>query len=383
MITLSNDQKRWLKYVYFLFSNQDFTATNWYDSDFNSAMAEKVTIAPAETDNYLKVNKAIQRIAEVISTGAYENIDEEIRIASRYALFWDKVAQGYKGCTSHFIAKTLAYMCVLNKVKFDPDGDYTTFEKAQFDKTLLGAALLEAEAENNSPDPQPNTATTPTTPQNQGQSQGQSTSTGPSAPPHANVPSAGNYINGKPSVHSRSTAVKKVSVPVDPNDPSKGTMLQRAKPKNTYKSEGPKSPECFDIKSTPLVKEKMSGDQGYLFVIAAEDSTTTANKPLAFINPLKDTKTYRNNSTNIVKLGSAHGYSDLPIYFNTIAEANAFIVKMANAGKIENKYTNVRVEKRNIGTWDKYFSHDFYLIGSDLGDVYVCAYRLNEDLDKE
>jgi hypothetical protein len=84
-------------------------------------------------------------------------------------------------------------------------------------------------------------------------------------------------------------------------------------------------------------------------------------------------------------MGSAHWYGDLKLYFNTLAEAQAFMTNALNANKISSKFTNVHVEAKAIssGPDARFLSHGFYEIGTDLGNAYVCAYRLNEGIDED
>lgn len=179
--------------------------------------------------------------------------------------------------------------------------------------------------------------------------------------PRANIVTAGNYVKPN-SVHQRPTKTKTPGVV-----------------QSTYKQSGPQSMNAFDLKSIPGQKVNMPGDNGNLYVITGTDSVTSKNRPLAYINPLINTKTYRNGTTNRIKFGSAHGYSDLTLYFNTANEAYTFLVKMEQAGLIPAKIVNPCVGHRSISSIAKQYSHGFYEIGTELGNAMVCAYNLNEN----
>lgn len=126
----------------------------------------------------------------------------------------------------------------------------------------------------------------------------------------------------------------------------------------------------------------MTGEQGYIFCIMADDSATTANRPFAYVNPLLATPKYRVGNTNKVKFDSAHGYSDLRLLFNTYAEADAFLQKMLSAGCIPSKLAGVQIGRMGLhsGRFAREFRHGFYEIGTELGNAFVCANKLNENL---
>ena len=369
MIELEKKEKNWLKKVFNYLTNiPNLPSKNWDTATFNAKAAGTMQA----TGDIKEIWEAAQFIRNTFETGDYNDLDGAIRTLADNTKYYRPKTDTYKGLTYTEALDALAALCVLTGIPFDPKGEYTTFERDEFENhTAFGQSLVHARAANNSnqsaqPSQQPSATASGTT-------SAQSVTSKPTPArkpaattgPYASVPTAGNYIDGKASVH------KRTKQKADPNAPT-----------NKYKSEGPKSGLVFDMKSVPGSKETMVGDQGFLFVIAAEDSITSKNKPLAFINPLKNTKTYRNATTNIVKLGSAHHYSDLTLYFNTFKEAEAFMVKMANANKIESKFTNVRVEKRGLtGKFGQIFAHGFYRVGTDLGDAYVCANKLNEAVE--
>lgn len=217
----------------------------------------------------------------------------------------------------------------------------------------------------------PNMSTTPNQP-SQTTTQG-SASTGKSVKvqgtnptgPHANIITASPYIKPN-SVHARPIKTKTPGIV-----------------NSTYKQSGPQSPNAFDLKSVPGQKVTMAGDQGYIFCITAQDNIKSKNRPLVYVNPLINTSKYRTATTNRVKFDSAHGYSDLTLYFNTPAEATAFAQKLIAANLVPSKLSNVEIAKRSFTQFNKQFSHGFYEIGTELGNAFVCAYKLNEALAQE
>ncbi len=380
-IQLEPKEKRWLKRVYFyLLKMNKPSANNWDVATFNSAAKGNMQL-----DSSAKVDDAwdaIQTVNSVIINGDYTDITDAINTLAKDTEYWDKDTDDYLKLSAKEISDALAGMCVVNGLEWH-SGDYTKFEIAQFDKTMFGKSLKAAREANNhgsgvtatqTPNqPQPQTPTKPTKP-------AQSAST------PGGVPIAGNYINGKSSVHGRSVQVKYKDVPVDPNDPSKGTMRVKVTPKSDYKHEGPKSPFCRDLKSTPGNKVYLTGEQGYVFVIVAEDNTKSKNLPYLFVSPLKNSAKFKVGNTNRVIMGSAHWYGDLKLFFNTFAEADAFLIKTINANRIDStRFTNVHIEAKELskGNDAKFLSHGFYEIGTELGNAYVCAYRLNEDLHED
>lgn len=394
MIELEKKEKNWLKKVFnYLTSIPNLPSKNWDTATFNAKAAGTMQITSGKVND---IWNAAQYIRKTFETGDYNDIDSAINTLATNTKYYRPKTDSYKGLSFEEATDALAGLCVLSNIPFNPKGEFTTFERDQFEKnTFFGQRLVYAREENSKPaepapqpsaQPNPQPSSQPSTPTAgpAGPAGAQPTSTQPtatstpttpkptpkpqpttSAGPYDSVPTAGNYIDGKASVHRRTKQKADPNAPVD-----------------TYKSEGSKSHLVFDMKSVPGRKETMAGDQGYLFIIAAEDSTTSRNKPVAFINPILTTKTYRNQTTNIVRMGSAHGWADLTLYFNTIKEAEDFAVKMGNANRIESKFTNVRAEKRSIsGKFGKMFAHGFYRVGTELGDVYVCASKLNEAVE--
>ena len=378
-IQLKPKEKRWLKRVYFYLLKTDKpSSNNWDVATFNSVAKGNMQLdSSANVDDAWN---AIQTVNDVIINKDYKDITDAIDILAKDTEYWDVDTDDYLKLSAQEISDALAAMCAVNNFVWDPS-DYTKYEIAEFDKTMFGKSLKDAQEENNQSSVGTTTSApaTPTTPKQPAQP-AQSAST------PGGVPIAGNYINGKSSVHGRSVQVKYKDVPVDPNDPSKGTMRVKVTPKSDYKHEGPKSPYCRDLKSAPGNKVYLTGEQGYVFVIVAEDNTKSKNLPYLFVSPLKNSAKFKVGNTNRVIMGSAHWYGDLKLFFNTFAEADAFLIKTINANRIDStRFTNIHIEAKELskGNDAKFLSHGFYEIGTELGNAYVCAYRLNEDLHED
>lgn len=62
------------------------------------------------------------------------------------------------------------------------------------------------------------------------------------------------------------------------------------------------------------------------------------------------------------------------------------MIKAINANIIDSsRFFNIHIEAKELsrGKDAKFLSHGFYEIGTELGNAYVCTYRLNEDLHED
>ena len=142
-------------------------------------------------------------------------------------------------------------------------------------------------------------------------------------------------------------------------------------PKNDYKSTGGQSGNVRDLKGTAGTKEILSVPM--VFVIKGVNANT-AKVPYAFIRPLKASGASGN--TNKVFLGDPSGYTDCTLFFTTIQEADAFLIK-CNNGTIPSNISNLQVAKIGV---DK---NGYYKVGTEYGDAYIKASKLNEELAEE
>lgn len=356
--TLSLDEKRWLKYVFFtLVKGEDPDKNGWDTDDYNDYL-NKINSPLVILDDTTGVYACAQGIWKELnqrSADSGQTIDPCVRKIVTETQYKDQSLQ-LVTIPYDVAISALAKMCVINGIEWDPS-KYTAWELNYFYKTDFGHALKQYQAEAsdvsiNNQAGAPSSSTNAT-----GASSGQTGA-------FSHVVTGGNYVKPN-SVHAR---------PIKTRTP--GVV------KSTYKQLGPQSANAYDLKSVPGQKVTLSGEQGWLFCVSANDTATSRNRPFANVNPLIDTKTYRVGSTNKVKFDSAHGYSDLILYFNTYAEADAFLAKMKAANLIPGKIVQECVSKQSLisGPTARFFRHGFYEIGTELGNAYVCAFKLNEAL---
>ena len=366
-IALTTKEKRWIKNVFMFLNNiPDPDNTVQSVTEFNDSVAKGHMYCAASYPILIRVWKAAHTIMEELDRRRFVDIDDAIEDLTwnNQIKYFDKDANDYLPMSFNEAADALAAMCVLNNLFWVPD-KYTQYEIDYFNKTAFGISLNKALAAQFGS--APNQTSQNTTQAQNSASTSKSVNVQGTSPtgPHANITTAGNYIKPN-SVHSRPIKTKTPGVV-----------------NSTYKQSGPQSQNAFDLKSTPGQKVTMTGDQGYIFCITAQDNIKSKNRPLVYVNPLINTSKYRTATTNKVKFDSAHGYSDLTLYFNTPAEATAFAQKLIAANLVPSKLSNVEIAKRSFSQFSKQFSHGFYEIGTELGNAFVCAYKLNEALAQE
>ena len=168
------------------------------------------------------------------------------------------------------------------------------------------------------------------------------------------------------------------------------TQAASGQPKNDYKSQGPQSSKARALIGTPGQKEHPAGDSGKIFTL--EFDKKGANVPCLFIDPLGSKGADGNvmPATNRVLEGSAKGYTDCAVCFNTVTDADAF---MQNYVKLHNltqqtdptdgtvtyssqKYAGLRVRTARLN------QNGYYKMGTDCGECYINAVKLNECVDE-
>lgn len=159
--------------------------------------------------------------------------------------------------------------------------------------------------------------------------------------------------------------------------PSTGTPGQ---PQNNFKSRGPLSGVAVDLISTPNQKEHPSGP---LFSINGFDSNNTLLEDTMYIRPVeadpKSQAKYVVNGTNKVLFGKAKGYGYCQIYFDKYDDADACLKKaLANNIKVQQNVASVKVCQLN-----KVLPNGYFKIGTEYGEVYISASKLNECLTEE
>ena len=159
--------------------------------------------------------------------------------------------------------------------------------------------------------------------------------------------------------------------------PSTGTPGQ---PQNNFKSRGPLSNVAVDLISTPNQKEHPSGP---LFSINGFDSNSTLLEDTMYIRPVeadpKSQEKYMQGNTNKVLFGKAKGYGYCQIYFDNLADAEACLRKaLANGIKMPQNVSIVKVCQLS-----KVLPNGYFKIGTEYGAAYISASKLNECLTEE
>ena len=144
-------------------------------------------------------------------------------------------------------------------------------------------------------------------------------------------------------------------------------------PQNDYKSRGPQSGNVRDLKSTAGQKEIIS--QPYVYGIEGDNANAQKVKAFAFIKPMLDTAQGETNGTNRVFIRSSNGYTDCKVYLLTVADAQAFLTKCQNVAS--NSISNLQVVKKSVDP------NGYYKVGTEFGDVYIPAKKLNEEVADE
>ena len=143
-------------------------------------------------------------------------------------------------------------------------------------------------------------------------------------------------------------------------------------PKNDYKSSGGQSSNVRDLKGTPGNKEILS--VSVLYRIEGTNANTT-KVPSAFIKPLKANGAV--GSTNKVFIGDPSGYTDCTLFFDDSLSADTFLAQCMQRASIPNNISNLHVAKVKV---DK---NGYYRVGTEYGDAYIKASKLNEAIAEQ
>lgn len=151
-------------------------------------------------------------------------------------------------------------------------------------------------------------------------------------------------------------------------------------PQNNFKSRGALSNVAVDLISTPNQKEHPSGP---LFSINGFDSNSTLLEDTMYIRPVeadpKSQAKYVVNGTNKVLFGKAKGYGYCQIYFDNYADAeNCMKTAIQNGIKMQSNVSVIKICQLN-----KVLSNGYFKIGTEYGAVYISASKLNECLTEE
>lgn len=278
---------------------------------------------------YQTFNKYCTEISNEILNASFTNIDSSLNTMSSYRFNPDLAAttnyrKGIKK-QPQMLANYIASFCATEGFYWD-DTTRTPYELEEFKKTYLGKALEEFGCYVSQPDATKRARTA-------------------TATNGATLASSTNSNNSTPAASA-------------------------GQPKNNYKSTGPQSGNVRDLKSVPNQKEYLKG-----IIFGIEGTNTNAQKVggFAHIKPLSATGASGN--TNKVFLGSANGYTDCKVYLGDLALADDFLLKcQANC---PSNITNLHVVKKSV---DK---NGYFKVGTEYGDVYIAAQKLNEALETE
>lgn len=151
---------------------------------------------------------------------------------------------------------------------------------------------------------------------------------------------------------------------------SGGTRTPGQPPKNNYKQSGPQSGNVRDLIGQP--GEKVLAEGSFIYKIIG-DNPQSKNTPNVFIKPLSASGATGN--TNKIFISSGNGYTDCTCYFDDPNDAQNFLDKIENAGRVPVKVTNLRVVK------NKADSNGYFLVGTEFGTCAISAKTLNEALE--
>lgn len=263
---------------------------------------------------------AAKAICDELTNRDFANIDSDIRrIASyRFVTSYDNRGK-YKSFKPDGVAKCIVYMAELLQLYWD-DTNRTPYEIDEFKKTILGAMVYKYKR----------------------------------------------YISAIPEKKSGSTGSSRSTSP-------KG---QGQAPQNSYKQSGPQSGNVRDLRDvngnpgTPGEKVTAEGSLSYK-IIGDKIGQSTPN---VFIKPLNPNGAA--GTTNKVFVGSGKGYGECTCFFDDPNEAQAFLDKVNQSGKIPGNVTNLHVAKV------KSDSNGYFLVGTELGICAISAAKLNEALEE-
>lgn len=225
------------------------------------------------------------------------------------------------------LARYIAWFCNDSKKFVWYDGNLSTYEREEIQKSILGAALYAEgcfESQQN----------------NQGNPKNTSTATSTRAP-------------------------------------STGTPGQ---PQNNFKSRGPLSNVAVDLIGAPNQKIQLTAP---IFTVYGFNSNGDILEDTMYIRPVEadatSQKKYTISGTNRVLFGKAKGYGYCQLYWTDIKEAERVVTTALTSGiKLPSNIAQIKVCQLN-----KTLANGYFNIGTEYGPVYISASKLNEDLVEE
>lgn len=247
----------------------------------------------------------------------FNNIDSAIKHISQYSFRVPIVNGHLKYLKPEAIAKSIVYMADLVQLYWD-DTNKTPYEIDEFKKTLLGQAVYKY----------------------------------------------GKYISAIPDKKNRAPRIAN-------STGGTGVAGTAQPPKNNYKSSGPQSGNVRDLQGNP--NEKVWANGPFIYKIIG-DNPQSKNIPNVFIKPLSAAGA--TGSTNKIFISSGNGYTDCTCYFDEPNDAQAFLDKIIQSGRVPSNVDNLRVVKKQA---DK---NGYFLVGTEFGVCAISAKTLNEALNE-
>lgn len=258
------DSKYWLKHVFFPFTGRGSTPPaqillkdGYFARDIDDLKAGCIELYKEITERKWKdLDSVLNNFSDYYFENANASNPQKIKMSGT------------------FVANALAWMCKVNEIEWN-DFSHTSYELAEFKKTILGKALWNFEC------------------------------------------FASQYVKAMTS--NNDTQPKQPKQSTKPNTKSSGGT-------NSWKARGPLSAQVRDIISQPGVKEYVTTSVVY----TVEDIYTKGKKTRAFIRPLKPTAAI--NGTNKVYVGNSNNYDDCTCYFDSAIFAQEFLAKIEASG---------------------------------------------------
>ena len=336
--------KAWLDDIYVLADELQPIRPADYQHGYNWIKTRDVTAA----------KPAAKHVCRVLNSSLFESIDDDLKLIAKLPyikaygesatsleakglLARSEIVAGQQLDTS---AKLIATACAAMKLEWDPANstqeEIDDFLDSKFGMALQSFGLIGKAEDINKPEgaqPQANAAQTSSI---QAQAQGSQPATGTSA-----------------AQMSQSTQLM-----------NRSRALARAAVKNgSYKSSGAQSANARDLKGTPNNKIHLAGN-----VYCIQGASTGKSPNVLFVDPILNKG--EASGTNKVMYSTGHGYTDSTCFFGSPKEADDFLVKARAKGLA----TNAQVRAKKAA------SNGYFKVGTELGDCYILAVKLNEQI---
>lgn len=336
--------KAWLSDIYVLADEMQPVRPADYQHGYNWIKTRDVTAA----------KPAAKHVCKVINSSLFESIDDDLKLIAKLP-YIKTFGESATSLESHGVvarteivagqqldtsAKLLATACAAMKLEWDPANstqeEVDDFLDSKFGMALQSLGLISKAEDINKPEeaqPQANAAQTSSI---QTQAQGSQPAAGTSA-----------------AQMSQSTQLM-----------NRSRALARAAVKNgSYKSSGAQSANARDLKGTPNNKIHLAGN-----VYCIQGASTGKSPNVLFVDPILDKG--EASGTNKVMYGTGHGYTDSTCFFGSPKEADDFLVKARAKGLA----TNAQVRAKKAA------SNGYFKVGTEFGDCYILAVKLNEQI---